>query len=73
MVEGAAELLEEDGLLDEREAGTSRVLGDRDPGPAEFRQLLPRRLGTPGQERARLLAELVLLEGEREVHQCLVR
>src|SRR5213083_2500631 len=59
VVEGAAELLEEDGLLDEREAGTSRVLGDRDPGPAEFRQLLPRRLGTPGQERARLLAELV--------------
>ena len=43
--------------------------GDRDPGPAELGELVPRRLRGRGEERARLLAERVLLGCEGGIHQ----
>ncbi len=66
-VERAAELLEQDGLLDEAEAGAARLLGHRDAEPAELRQLVPRRLALV-EQRARLSAQLVLLFREGESH-----
>ena len=67
-VERAAELLEEHRLLEEGEAGAAVLLRDGHACPAELRQLRPRRLGCRGEELAGLLAERVLLFGEREVH-----
>ena len=68
MVERAPELLEEHGLLDEGETRAAVLLRDRDPGPAELGELLPRRLRVGGEERPGLLAERVLLGCEGEVH-----
>ena len=68
VVERAAELLEEHGLLDEGEPGASVGLRDRDAGPAELGELAPGRLRVVGEVRACLLAQLVLLWGEGEVH-----
>ncbi len=69
VVQRASELLEQHRLLDEREACAALLLGDRDAGPAELGEIGPGRLRGGGEERARLLAKLVLLWGEGEVHQ----
>ena len=68
-VERAAGLLEEDRLVDEREPAAAALLRDRDAEPAELAQLRERRVGVRLQERARLAPQLLLLLGERELHQ----
>src|SRR5204862_6325998 len=77
-VERVAELLEDDGFLDEAEAYAAFVLGDRDAEPTEVRKLRPRVV--PGrvpvavervplrEPRARLPLQLQLLVCEGEVH-----
>jgi hypothetical protein len=84
-IEGSAELLEQDGLLHEAEAGAAVLLGDRDAEPSELRELPPR-AGIPagvrvgelghalgwealGEKGARLGLKRLLLGGEREVDQ----
>jgi len=68
VIESAPELLEEHGLLDEREPCPAVLLGDRHTGPAELGELRPGGLGVRGEELASLLAQRVLLGGEGEVH-----
>src|SRR4029079_19454380 len=68
VVERAPELLEDDRLLDEREARTALLHRNRDTGPAELRELRPGRLGIRGEEFARLIAKRLLLGCECEVH-----
>ena len=76
-VERVAELLEQDRLLDEAEAGAPVLLGDRDAEPAELRQLGPGVGGclpvavervAVGEPAARLALQLLLLVREGEVH-----
>ena len=69
MVQRAAELLEEHGLLEEREPRAALLLRDRDARPAELGEVAPGRLRAVGEVRPRLLAQLLLLGREGEVHQ----
>ena len=68
-VERAAGLLEEDRLVEEREAAAAALLGNGDAEPAEVAQLGERRLGVRLEEGAGLAPQLLLLLGEREIHQ----
>ncbi len=68
-VERAAGLLEEDRLVEEREAAAAALLGNGDAEPAEVAQLAERRLGVRLEEGAGLAPQLLLLLGEREIHQ----
>ncbi len=67
-VERPPQLLEENGLLEERQPGAAVLLRDGHARPAELGELRPGGLRGGGEELTRLLAEGVLLGGEGEVH-----